>query len=98
MSKAEKDYIDLMNGALSPRVNSWDIFIAYIKELEKKFNFAKDIIVTYQVEEKNWEKCPMCSDEGAYMVSYEEIEQCEFCWREHNSIFNQKRIKDFFNE
>ena len=69
-----------------------------INELEYKIKLAKNILSTFSYDEKNWKKCPMCSDEGAYMVSYEDIEQCEFCWCELGSIFNQKRIKDFLNE
>ena len=41
MSKAEKDYNDLMCGALSPKQNSWDIFESFIKELKEK-NKSKD--------------------------------------------------------
>ena len=49
-----------------------------------------------------WEKCPNCDNEGVYpehepccdgsCVNFQVPVQCEFCWTNNNSIFNQIRL------
>jgi hypothetical protein len=48
-----------------------------------------------------WEKCPNCDDTGVviyYGTNTVELEQCEFCYRNEASIFNQSAVLKLTNE
>ncbi len=67
--------------------------------MDESKNFIKEI------PEEEWETCPNCNNEGAIPVHVcggdesacmshcPEWEQCEFCWTNPRSVFNQIRIQ-----
>jgi hypothetical protein len=48
MNKAKKDYEDLINGNLSPKQNSWEVYESYITELkEQNTTMIKELKIIY---------------------------------------------------
>ena len=66
-------------------------------ENKKLIQIAKNI----SVNKEYWEHCPDCDDVGYYSAGqYYEPEQmqCEFCYTNSRSVFNQNRIKQALKE
>lgn len=50
-----------------------------------------------QIPRKDWEQCTQCPNVGRYGpedgdIEFEQV-QCEFCWTNPNSVFNQEFLK-----
>jgi hypothetical protein len=63
-----------------------------------------------KIPREEWQECPMpgCNNNGGYprhaygcdgsCVNCPEEEQCEFCWTNPKSVFNQMRIGNDYDE
>lgn len=86
------DYFDnLEPGELVQSARDFGLTVTKVSSEEKAGLFQIEAI-----PEVEWEHCPICPDQGWYPVNKNqnwEQEQCEFCWTNLKSVFNQRRIK-----